>query len=159
MLLMNETFRDVDMSTVTAIVIVVSPLNALINNQISRLGLSGIRASVLGVKMSQDEEFDTFDCDFRLCDEEKLRAGHYDIIFAHPESFISCMNGGHFESGLVTKQNKKVSPKYYSANCTQKSKNYSHRCFATECLNKQPDFPPWLKWHTRVSSWRENVTG
>ena len=50
MLLMNETFRDVDMSTVTAIVIVVSPLNALINNQISRLGLSGIRASVLGVK-------------------------------------------------------------------------------------------------------------
>ena len=39
MLLMNETFRDVDMTTVTAIVIVVSPLNALINHQISRLGL------------------------------------------------------------------------------------------------------------------------
>ena len=93
MLLMNETFRDVDMSTVTAIVIVVSPLNALINNQISRLGLSGIRASVLGVKMSQDEEFDSFDCDLRLCDEEKLRAGHYHIIFAHPESFISCKYG------------------------------------------------------------------
>ena len=50
MLLMNETFRDVDMLTVTAIVIVVSPLNALINNQIFHLGSSGIRASVLGVK-------------------------------------------------------------------------------------------------------------
>ena len=93
MLLKNESVRDINISAVTAVVIVVSPLNALINNQISRLGLSGIRASVLGVKMSPDHEFDSLDCDLRLCDEEKLCAGHYHIVFAHPESFISCKYG------------------------------------------------------------------
>ena len=35
---------------------------------------------------------------------------------------------------------------------------YSHRCFATECLNRQPDFPPWHKRNTRISSWRKNIT-
>ena len=37
----------------------------------------------LGVKMSQDEEFDSFDCDLRLCDEEKLRAGHTLVKLAY----------------------------------------------------------------------------
>ena len=55
MLLMNESVWDIDISAVTAKVIVVSPLNALINNQISRLGISGIHASVLCVKISQDK--------------------------------------------------------------------------------------------------------
>ena len=91
MLLMNETFRDVDMSTVTAIVIVVSPLNALINNQISRLGLSGIRASVLGVKMSQDEEFDSFDCDLRLSTRKNC-AQVIIILYLHIRSPLSLVN-------------------------------------------------------------------
>ena len=95
-LLINEylSLRDVDMSAVTAVIIVVSPLNALISNQITRLGLSGIRASVLGVKVLQQErEFDSLECDLRLCDDDKLRTGYYHIVFAHPESFISCNYG------------------------------------------------------------------
>ncbi len=88
------SLRNVDVSAITAVIIVVSPLNALISNQISRLGLSGIRASVLGVKVSEQEsEFDSLECDLRLCDEDKLHAGYYHIVFAHPESFISCKYG------------------------------------------------------------------
>ena len=58
------SLRNVDVSAITAVIIVVSPLNALISNQISRLDLSGIRASVLGVKVSEQEsEFDSLECD------------------------------------------------------------------------------------------------
>jgi superfamily II DNA helicase RecQ len=59
-------------------VIVVSPLNSLMGDQISRLKMSGIQASVIGVKdlrgqqmgNSYDENIDDdFDLglDFRLC--------------------------------------------------------------------------------------------
>lgn len=92
---MYLNLRDVDISTITAVIIVVLPLNALVSNQISRIGLSGIRASVLGVKVLQKEsELDSLEveCDLQLCDEDKLRAG-YHIVFAHPESFISCNYG------------------------------------------------------------------
>ena len=48
-----------DISEATTVIIVVSPLNALISNQISRLSSSGIRASVLGVKIiREDNEVD-----------------------------------------------------------------------------------------------------
>jgi superfamily II DNA helicase RecQ len=58
---------SMDMSMGTTIVVVVSPLNALISNQIARLCSSGIRASVLGVKNVVDEDTEnSFDCDFRL---------------------------------------------------------------------------------------------
>ena len=88
--------RDVGMLEATSIIIVVSPLNSLMRNQISRLSLSGIRASVLGIKAkpeSQDEDGMDVDCDFRLCTEEKLRCGQYHIVFAHPESFVSSKYG------------------------------------------------------------------
>ena len=71
---MYLNLRDVDISTITAVIIVVSPLNALVSNQISRIGLSGIRASVLGVKVLQKEsELDSLEveCDLQLC-EDKL---------------------------------------------------------------------------------------
>lgn len=85
---------SMDMSMATTIVVVVSPLNALISNQIARLCSSGIRASVLGVKNVVDEDTEnSFDCDFRLCEEGKLRSGYYHIVFSHPESFISCKYG------------------------------------------------------------------
>ena len=86
---------SMDMSVATTIVVVVSPLNALISNQISRLCSSGIRASVLGVRLNvvDEDTGSSFDCDFRLCEEGKLRSGYYHIVFSHPESFISCTYG------------------------------------------------------------------
>ena len=90
----GSSLWNMNMSMATTIVVVVSPLNALISNQIARLCSSGIRATVLGVKHVVDEDTEnSFECDFRLCDKEKLRSGYYHIVFSHPESFISCKYG------------------------------------------------------------------
>ena len=73
---------------VNTIVIVVSPLNALIVNQISRLNRSGVQASVLSVtdrSNSFEEGIENIELDFSLCEEEKLQNGLYNIVFAHPE--------------------------------------------------------------------------
>jgi superfamily II DNA helicase RecQ len=88
---------------VKSIVIVVSPLNSLINDQISQLGMSGIRASIINVKetrrdqIAESDDTDSddilIDIDLCLCDEQKLQNGLYNIVFAHPESFISCKYG------------------------------------------------------------------
>ena len=82
---------------ISSIVIVVSPLNALIENLILRLSSSGIRASVLGVKSVTKDDIDDSEqesiCDFNLIDKEKLEAGYYNIVFAHPESFVLCTYG------------------------------------------------------------------
>ena len=102
----GPSFWSMDMSMVTTIVIVVSPLNALISNQIAHLYSSGIRASVLGVKKVFDEDTkNSFECDFCLCDEEKLRSGYYHIVFSHPESFISCKYGRELLKSKIYQDN------------------------------------------------------
>ena len=81
---------------IASIVIVVSPLNALIANQISRLNSGRIKASSLDVRSSGEENFDEkpeLICDFSLSDKEKLEIGYYNIVFAHPESLVSCRFG------------------------------------------------------------------
>ena len=77
------------------------------SNQISRLGVSGIRASVMSMKESRkaldSDDVDSIDdqvvdVDFSQCEENKLRDGHYHIVFAHPESLISskyCIDGNY----------------------------------------------------------------
>ncbi|XP_028412369.1 uncharacterized protein LOC114535187 isoform X2 [Dendronephthya gigantea] len=84
---------------VTSIVIVVSPLNSLMSDQVLRLSMSGIRASIVGVKESRREQFDddsedqNIDVDFSECEDKKLRDGQYNIVFAHPETLISSKYG------------------------------------------------------------------
>ena len=46
---------------VDSIVIVVSPLNSLMNDQILKLRMGGIRASVLNIKVSRIEHADGHD--------------------------------------------------------------------------------------------------
>ena len=80
----------------SSILIVVSPLNALIVNQISRLNSSGITASALDVmsikEVSEDGEPEVV-CDLNYSDKQKLEIGHYNIVFVHPESVVSCVYG------------------------------------------------------------------
>ena len=95
--------KDVDpCSKITAIVIVISPLNALIKNQIDRLSLNEIEAAVLDVKSSviidddvgelpEEEAVETEE--FHDCTQEKLEKGHYNIVFVHPEFIVSSKDG------------------------------------------------------------------
>ncbi|CAH3177909.1 unnamed protein product, partial [Porites evermanni] len=73
------------------VVIVVSPLNALIKDQIRRLKEGNVNAAILNVKNktnSEDLEFD-----FREANLSQLRDAKYEVIFTHPEAFISCKQG------------------------------------------------------------------
>ena len=98
--------KHVSAAAVNSIVVVVSPLNALMSDQIQRLRMSGIRASVIKARGSEKNELaddieleenindeEQVDIDFWLCEEIKLRNGHYHIVFAHPESLISSNYG------------------------------------------------------------------
>ncbi|XP_028416395.1 putative ATP-dependent DNA helicase Q1 [Dendronephthya gigantea] len=96
--------RGLTAAVVDSIVVVVSPLNSLISDQISRLNKSGIRASVLTVKESKDErsqrgeeddsdEMGNIEINFCFCEEQMLRDGCYNIVFAHPEALISSKYG------------------------------------------------------------------
>ena len=100
--------RGFSAALVDAIVIVVSPLNSLMNDQISKLRMSGIRASILNVKVkgsrsadinddghewANEEDNMDVDIDFGQCEEKRLCDGHYHIVFAHPETLISSKYG------------------------------------------------------------------
>lgn len=43
-------------------------------------------------------------CDFPLCDKEKLEEGYY-IVFAHPESLVSCLYGRRLMRSNVYQKN------------------------------------------------------
>ena len=98
---------------ITSIMLVVSPLNTLITNQISRLNSSGIRAAALDVRSpveveeekSSDPESESVVCDFHLGDKAKLEIGHYNIVFAHPEALVSCPYGRKLTCNKVYQRN------------------------------------------------------
>jgi superfamily II DNA helicase RecQ len=103
----NVSLRGISTGAVKSIIIVVSPLNSLMSNQISRLRMSGIRASIIDVKelkkgSNAEFEYDherestenmEVEIDFRLCEERQLRDGGYHIVFAHPETLVSSKYG------------------------------------------------------------------
>ena len=82
---------------ISSIIIVVSPY-ALIANQISRLNSGIIQAAALDVNYTakdrdEDDTEDELLCSFALSDRAKLEQGWYNILFAHPESLMSCAYG------------------------------------------------------------------
>ena len=100
-LLLKWRSRSISMDNVSSIVVVVS-----------RLRMSGIQASVINIKesdkdqMADDSDENTdLDIDFTLCEKKKLRDGQYHIVFAHPESFVSCKYGRSLLLSEVYQQN------------------------------------------------------
>ena len=78
-------------SQVRAVVIVVSLLNALIKDQIRRSSEGPLKAAALSVKKkgnSTDLELDVGDANF-----SRLKDAGYDLVFIHPEAFLSCKEG------------------------------------------------------------------
>ena len=71
------------------VIIVVSPLNALIKDQIRRLKEGNVKATVLSVK-GENEDLELGSSD---ANPAELRDAKYEIVFAHPEAFLSCKKG------------------------------------------------------------------
>ena len=66
------------------------PLNALIENQIKRSYQGKIKAGVSNVK--KGKETDDLRLDFTGANS-LLKDAKYDIIYMHPEAFLSCKEG------------------------------------------------------------------
>ena len=93
------------------IVIVIAPLNAIIDDQIKSLLKRGVRAGSrrkkeskvenrdIGEKNDLDSECENRDDELHqdLQDDQPLllEAGHFRLLFMHPECFVSCRKGGN----------------------------------------------------------------
>ena len=76
-----------------AVLLVISPLNSLISDQIRKLLTTGLRVSSLNVSQQYTtDDNEEFDVD-KHGKKEELASGYYNILFAHPEAFISCKFG------------------------------------------------------------------
>ena len=95
----------------TSVVIVIYPLNSLINDQIRKILTTGLRASVPNVNRTCDDITSDSTNDEVLCDvvelekKEKLLAGYYNILFAHPELLLSSRFGRNLVNSVVYQKN------------------------------------------------------
>lgn len=95
-----------DNTTCGNIVLIVTPPNAIIDDQIEILKNHGIEGAVLKtvsinhVVYESDEDEDESDCQDTLNDltldpstNKNIEEGKFKIIYSHPEAFISCKEG------------------------------------------------------------------
>ena len=92
------TLPPVCLRDVTSVLLVISPLNSLISDQVQKLSATGLRVSALNIfPTALSEENEDVDCDVTELDKkQKLVNGYYNLLFAHPEAFMS-----KFGRGLV----------------------------------------------------------
>ena len=72
------------------IVIVVSPPNHLIKDQFRMLQEGNVKAAILNVKKTNSDDLELDLSDANL---SQLRNAKYEVIFTHPEAFITCKQG------------------------------------------------------------------
>ncbi len=89
----DPTRGIISINDVTTVLLVISPLNSLISDQIRKLLTTGLRVSSLNVsQQATTDDNEGFDVD-KHSKKEELASGYYNLLFAHPESFISCKFG------------------------------------------------------------------
>ena len=76
-----------------SVVVVVSPLNALMYDQICKLGGKGAQAAILSVTERVDEDGDSFLASQWDGTRATIIEAGYEIVFCHPEAFLSCKEG------------------------------------------------------------------
>ena len=74
-----------------ALVIVLSPLNSIIRDQIRKINQGNIKATVLNVQ--KNENSDEVQLDLAHSNSSLLRDGRYDLVFTHPEAVLSSKEG------------------------------------------------------------------
>lgn len=94
--ILRDTIHTSRSTTCKSVVLVVSPLNALMYDQISSLREKAVQAAILGVKEAEsDEDGDspvTITCQWEAT-RERIFQAQYEIVFSHPEAFLSCEDG------------------------------------------------------------------
>ena len=87
---MNQ--RSITLCDLTSVVIVISLLNLLIDDQVCKLLTTGLRVSVLNIKATHTGDEDLL-CDLDLATKDKLLGGYYNLLFLHPEALLSSKFG------------------------------------------------------------------
>ena len=77
--------------TIHPTVIVVSPLNSLIRDQIRRSTQGNLTSAILNVQ--RNDNSDEVELDLAHSNSSLLRDGRYDLVFTHPEAVLSCKEG------------------------------------------------------------------
>ena len=85
-----------------SVVLVVSPLNALMYDQISKLRARGVKAAVLGVKNGINTDSPVISQWEGAC--ESITQAGYKIVFCHPEAFLSCTGSSTKQRLFVSRQ-------------------------------------------------------
>lgn len=83
--------RSTSTSRIPPVVIVVLPLNALTTDQINRISQGRLKAAALTVsrkRYSANLEVDVGEANFT-----RLKSADYNLVFTHPEAFLSCKEG------------------------------------------------------------------
>lgn len=84
--------RSTEQSPIHPVIIVVSPLNSLISDQIRRSTEGKVKVAILNArkgKNSEDLEFN----ETSVANSSWLKDARYDIIFTHPEAVLPCKKG------------------------------------------------------------------
>lgn len=87
----NPTERLDSVNDVTSVLLVISPLNSLINDQAQKLVATGLRVSALNIfKRVSADDSEEIECDVtEQYKKEQLVSGYYNLLFAHPGALIS----------------------------------------------------------------------
>ena len=155
-----ELFDILDLSTVyNNRPLIVTPLNALINNQISILHEHGIKATVLKTRSYTANETDNEECETDLHNvgeeylaelsldtstESNIKQGMFKIIFSHPEAFISCREGRRLFMSSVMQNNVVayiIDEWHLVEELPLKWCSYAHKIFS-DILGEKINFPP-----------------
>ena len=81
---------------ITSVLLVILPLNSLINDQVQKLLATGLSVTALNVisNVSSLNDSKDIECDLTEQDKrEKLVHGYYNLLFVHPEALISSKFG------------------------------------------------------------------
>ena len=88
----NSRSRSHTESPIHPVIVVISPLNSLISDQIRRSTEGNVKAAILNVRKAKDSD-DLEPDNTSETNSSWLKDAKYDIIFTHPEAVLSCKNG------------------------------------------------------------------
>ena len=97
------------LTDLTSIVLVICPLNSLINDQVQKLLTTGLRVAVINIQSSEcgtETDNEEIFCDVtERGEKENILRGNYNLLFAHPEALLSSKFGRGIVNSVVYQTN------------------------------------------------------